>query len=151
MDLVGRLLCRLSLVQGFLMSDYLFVYGTLQAGFAPPEIAHVVEALKPVAKATVPGILYDLGEYPGAILDPSSKQTVSGMVLQLPDDARVLALIDKYEGFNPNSPEASQFVRVLENVALESGRQLECWTYVYNRDPESAPILQDGRFPTRRN
>ncbi len=132
------------------MSDYLFVYGTLQTGLAPAEIAHVVEALKPVADATVPGLLYDLGEYPGAILDPSSKQTISGMVLQLPDDPRILAQIDQYEGFDPSSSDTSLFVRILESVVLESGRKLECWIYVYNRDPGAASVLENGRFPDPR-
>jgi gamma-glutamylcyclotransferase (GGCT)/AIG2-like uncharacterized protein YtfP len=131
---------------GSRMSSNLFVYGTLQTGLAPYEIAREVEKLKHVANATARGVLYDLGEYPGAILNESSEKTISGMVLQLPDDPRVLAQIDRYEGFDPGSPETSPFVRVLETVVLDSGRKLECWIYVYNRDPESAPLVHDGKF-----
>lgn len=131
------------------MSDYLFVYGTLQTGLAPREIAHAVEALKHVANATVPGLLFDLGHYPGAILNASSEQTISGIVLQLPEDPHVLAQLDQYEEFDPNSPETSQFLRVRETAVLESGRELDCWIYVYNRDPGSAPLLRDGRFTNR--
>jgi gamma-glutamylcyclotransferase (GGCT)/AIG2-like uncharacterized protein YtfP len=131
------------------MSNYLFAYGTLQTGLAPRKIAHAVDALKHVANATVPGILYNLGEYPGAILNRSSRHTICGVVLQLPDDPRVLAQIDQYEGFDPDLPDTSPFVRVLETVALESGRNLQCWIYVYNRAPGSAPILPDGKFTNR--
>ena len=132
------------------MCDYLFVYGTLQTDFAPREIAQSLEALKLVGSATLPGLLYDLGEYPGAVLDPSSKETISGIVLQLPDNSRVLAEIDQYEEFDLRSPETSLFVRVLENVVLDSGRRLECWIYIYNRDPMAAPVLEGGKFPHRR-
>ena len=129
------------------MSDHLFVYGTLLAGLGPPDITHAVERLKPVGPATVRGILYDLGRYPGAVLNSCSEQTISGAVLELPGDPRVLAQLDRYEEFDPAAPETSQFLRVRETVTLESGRELECWIYVYNRDPGSAPILAEGRFP----
>jgi len=57
----------------FLMSDYLFTYGTLKHGHAPDEIASAVTKLRPVGKGFVPGVLYDLGDYPGAVLlNPSS-------------------------------------------------------------------------------
>jgi gamma-glutamylcyclotransferase (GGCT)/AIG2-like uncharacterized protein YtfP len=132
------------------MSDHLFVYGTLQAGLGPPEIAHAVERLKPVGRATVRGVLYDFGHYPGAVLDPSSERAISGMVLQLPADPSLLALLDKYEEFDSAAPETSQFLRVRETITLESGRKLECWIYVYNRDTGSAPVLAQGRFSTSR-
>jgi len=131
------------------MSDYLFVYGTLQTGHAPDEIAHAVETLQHVGSAFVRGVLYDLGEYPGAVLDPSSKQKISGMVLQLPEDANVLRQLDEYEGFDPNAPDESLFVRVLQEVVMESGRTLRCWVYVYNRDPGSSPVLTHGKYPKK--
>jgi len=129
------------------MTDHLFVYGTLQAGLVPAEIAHAAETLKPVGRAAVRGTLYDFGHYPGAVLDPSSARMISGIVLRLPDDPSLLALLDRYEEFDPAAPETSQFLRVRETVTLESGGKLECWIYVYNRDPGSAPVIAEGRFP----
>jgi len=129
------------------MSDHLFVYGTLQAGLGPSQIAHGVERLNFVGRATVRGILYDFGHYPGAVLDPSSERIISGVVLQLPEDPSLLALLDQYEEFDPAAPESSQFLRVRETVRLESGGELKCWIYVYNRNPGSAPVLAEGRFP----
>jgi len=133
------------------MSDHLFVYGTLQAGLGPSEIAHGVKGLKHVGSATIPGILYDFGHYPGAVLDPSSERTISGVVLELPEDPVLLALLDQYEEFYPAARETSQFLRVRETVTLESGLEIECWIYVYNRDPGSAPVLAGGRFPASRS
>jgi gamma-glutamylcyclotransferase (GGCT)/AIG2-like uncharacterized protein YtfP len=132
------------------MSDYLFAYGTLRTGHAPEEISHAVEKLEHIGSATVRGVLYDFGRYPGAVLNPSSELTVAGVVLQLPDDPRFLAQLDQYEEFDPDSPETSQFLRVRETVTLESSRELQCWIYVYNRDTSAAPILKDGKFPSRK-
>ena len=129
------------------MSDYLFVYGTLQPRLAPREIADAVAKLTHIGGATVRGLLYDLGEFPGAILDPASELTISGTVFKLPDDPRILAHFDRYEEFDPDSLETSQFIRVSATVTLESGGKLQCWVYVYNRDLASAAVLKSGRFP----
>jgi len=72
------------------MGDYLFSYGTLLPGRTPNEIAAAVEKLRPVGDGFVRAVLYDLGDYPGAVLDPSSQQIVAGTVFQLPEDEDVL-------------------------------------------------------------
>lgn len=128
------------------MSDYLFTYGTLHPEHAPDEIALAVEKLRPVGKGFVHGVLYDLGDYPGAVLDPSSKRRISGTVFRLPEDADVLRQLDQYEGFNPDAPGKSLFIRTRHPVVLASGRTLECWIYVYNGKPEDARILPSGRY-----
>ena len=53
------------------MSDYLFVYGTLQPGFAPGEIAEAAVKLQAVGRGFVFGEFFELGGYPGAVLDPT--------------------------------------------------------------------------------
>jgi hypothetical protein len=54
------------------MSAHLFTYGTVQPDRAPDEIAPIMAQLRRVGKGFVRGLLYDLGNYPGAILDASS-------------------------------------------------------------------------------
>ncbi len=129
------------------MIDYLFTYGTLHPGHAPDEIAAAVKELRPVGRGFVHGALYDLGDYPGAVLDPSSAQRISGTVFRLPEDAEILRQIDEYEGFDPNAPERSLFLRTRHPVALETGRTLQCWVYVCNRKPEPARVLSHGVYP----
>ena len=50
------------------MKDYLFAYGTLADDTAPKEIAAAMKRLKFAGEGFVFGRLYDIGEYPGAIL-----------------------------------------------------------------------------------
>ena len=128
------------------MSAYLFVYGTLLLAHAPAETAHAVSKLRPIGEGFVNGVLYDLGEYPGAVLDPDSNSRIAGTVFQLPDDPNVLHTLDAYEEFDPNAPGSSLFIRVSHPVALESGGTLQCWVYVYNRNPGSAPIFSGGIY-----
>ena len=111
---------------------HLFVYGTLRPGAAPPEIAHVARTLKFVSDATVRGRLYELGDYPGLILDDSpDAPLIPGDIVVVPDDA-TLAALDAYEGFHSANPDTSLFRRTQVTASLPDGQQLTCWIYVYN-------------------
>lgn len=111
---------------------YLFSYGTLQPKLAPPEIAPTVRQFRRVGKGSVRGRLYDLGEYPGAVLSRGGS-AVRGLVFELPDDPEILARLDEYEGFDRAHPQGSLFIRRKCFVTLEDGRRLSCWIYTYNR------------------
>jgi len=128
------------------MSDFLFAYGTLQSGLAPAHVAPFVAKLIPIGEGFVNGVVYDLGGHPGAVLNHSSQQRIIGIVYQLPEDASVLAEFDAYEEFDPAAPARSPFIRALHPVALNTGGTLQCWVYVYNQDPGSAPIIPGGKF-----
>jgi len=128
------------------MSDFLFAYGTLQPGLAPAAVASAVAKLVTIGEAFVNGVLYDLGGHPGAVLDSASQDRIIGAVYQLPEDPSVLVELDAYEDFNPSAPQGSLFLRVLHPVALATGGTLQCWVYVYNRDPGSAQVIPGGKF-----
>ena len=91
------------------------------------------------------GRLYDFVAYPGAVLEPSVTTEVHGTVLVLPDDPDVVAAIDAYEGFDPEHPDGSLFVRTTVEATMSDGRRLTCLVYVYNRDPSTGRLVTDGR------
>lgn len=131
------------------VTHHLFVYGTLSPRHAPPEIASTVRRLRPVGAASVRGRLYDLGEYPGAILSKSSRSVIRGEVFELPGDAQTLSSLDNYEGFEPGKPGSSLFVRRAWPVVLDDGTRLRCWVYVYNGDTRRALPVRNGRYTRR--
>ena len=133
--------CRISK-----MSQYLFAYGTLQPGLAPTKIARVAEKLRLVGEGFVRGVLYDLGGYPGAVADPSAKGRILGTVMELPEDESVLALLDRYEGFDPQAPETSEYIRERQIVELKAGGTVECWFYRYNRKPRDGTQVESGAW-----
>jgi len=59
------------------MSGYLFAYGTLRPGFAPESVAPMVDRLELVGEGFLQGLLYDLGEYPGLVLDSRSVSVIA--------------------------------------------------------------------------
>ena len=137
------------------MSEYLFAYGTLQPGQAAAEIAATVARLRPIGSGYVHGLLYDLGEYPGAILSSTARSRIHGTVFRLSNDAKDLTQLDEYEGFDPVNPAASLFIRKAHPVKMSTGRTLRCWVYEYNQKPESARLVPEGlcgrkkRHPSR--
>ena len=132
------------------MTDYLFMYGTLMPTEADQEIAPIVKRLRRIGAAYVRGRLYNLGEYPGAIIDQSSNTSIHGELVELPADKAVLDALDKYEEFDSSRPEKSLFVRKKAKIELASGRSVEAWIYVYNRDPGNAPIVRGGNYSKSR-
>ena len=135
----------------WVMAQHLFVYGTLQPDHAPAELAPAIRGLQKLGRGHVSGQLYDLGDYPGATLDPAARTRVHGLVFALPDDGAVLSALDAYEGFDPTDPANSPFSRTRARVQLSDGQQIEAWMYVYNRDPRGAPRIADGRYIGRRS
>ena len=132
------------------VTHHLFVYGTLPPRHAPPEIAATVRRLRPVGSASVPGQLYDLGEYPGAVLSKTARSQIRGEVFELPTDAKTLSSLDDYEGFEPAKPTSSLFVRRAWPVVMDDGTRLRCWVYVYNGDLRQAQPVRNGRYSRRR-
>jgi gamma-glutamylcyclotransferase (GGCT)/AIG2-like uncharacterized protein YtfP len=128
------------------MADHLFLYGTLRPGLAPGRLAKVVGRLEHIGIGSIPGRLYDLGPYPGAILDPSAATHVVGDVSKLPVGPAALAAFDAYEGYGPASGERSLYRRVATPVTLENGTQIECWVYVYNRNSIGETLIEGGDY-----
>ena len=132
------------------MSHFLFAYGTLQPKKAPPEMREAVKALKPVAKGSVRGELYDLGQYPGAVFQNGTNGRVIGTVLRLPRrkdlNDHILRVLDDYEGVDPDNPKRGLFVRREMPVRTRNGRRLKCWVYEFNGDPGEGKLIPSGQF-----
>ena len=85
------------------MITRLFAYGTLLPGLAPTAMREVVERMRPVGLAAVRGRLFDLGPYPGLVLDAVAG-SVQGQLLEVPDEPELWLRMDAYEGFVPEDP-----------------------------------------------
>ncbi|SRR6266404_2831570 len=128
------------------MSDYIFLYGTLLPREVSGKSSEIISRLRKVGPATVRGRLYDLGEYPGAILDHSANAVIKGELFELPDVNKPLKALDEYEEFNGADIDNSLFVRVRTDAELPDGRRLNTWIYVYNREPGSAQLIRSGVY-----
>jgi len=74
----------------------LFVYGTLRRGSENQFARLLAEQGHFMGLARVPGRLYDLGLYPGAIASNQPDQWIQGEIFSV--DSALLTALDEYEG-----------------------------------------------------
>lgn len=99
-----------------------FVYGTLRRGGAGAMSIRFPDS-KFIAEAKVSGGLYDLGAYPGLLLDESNSSVV-GEVYEVDDET--LNKLDDFEA-------SSHYRRKQFEISLGTHKKM-CWTY--EPDPE---------------
>jgi gamma-glutamylcyclotransferase (GGCT)/AIG2-like uncharacterized protein YtfP len=121
-----------------LVPDLLFAYGTLRPSLAGAA-RQLVARLVPAGAATVRGLLYDLGGYPGMV---AGDGIVHGELLQLshPDQ---LADLDAYEECDEPNP---LFRRELAIARRAAGEETTVWTYVYARSVTRASRIHGGDY-----
>jgi gamma-glutamylcyclotransferase (GGCT)/AIG2-like uncharacterized protein YtfP len=116
--------------------DRLFVYGTLRQGQTARTL--LANEITRCVKAHAQGSIYafPMG-YPGfSDADPNGR--VVGEVVWLTELAATFGLLDAYEG--------QDFVRVIKQVALETGEQVWAWVYML-ADPTAIRLgtrIEDG-------
>lgn len=131
------------------MAELLFVYGTLIPGCEPAGMSPVCQHMRVVGEATVLGRLYDVGEYPAAVLtDAPVGATIRGMLVGI-DDEGAWRDLDRYEGCPADRKTAGLFRRVRTLATLADGTATECWIYVYNRDLHGARPIAGGCWRSR--
>lgn len=98
-----------------------------------------------VNHGTICGSLYDLGPYPGAIVEKTSTHFVHGEIFKIyPDKSiKVLEKLDVYEGIVGVA--SDEYRRELHPVK-SGGTVIQCWVYVLNSIPEPAMIISSGRY-----
>ena len=121
--------------------DFLFVYGTLMRGFPLHHLLN--DQCEFMGTGTVNGRLMDLGHYPGAV--PEEPETVHGEVYRLPAPG-LLASLDRKEGYRPDAPARSLYLRRLTPVRLADGREVTAWIYWYHGSSDRAVPIPGGDY-----
>lgn len=99
--------------------NVLYVYGTLRPGNTEP--------------VDIPGVMCDLGWYPGVALHDDVTQTFKAERIVVTDEE--LRKLDQYEGYRPDDPESSLYLR----VPYQDGE-----IYVYNSSLTDRKIVESG-------
>lgn len=131
------------------MAQYLFVYGTLRrdlVGEISPELCSLMKGLQFISDGVIEGQLFDLGEFPAAIVGANFTSKIRGEIYEMPNPQAVFAVLDEYECFIPGELEASMFARTLEHITLPDQRQLSCWLYVYNDWVLNGKLIEQGDY-----
>jgi gamma-glutamylcyclotransferase (GGCT)/AIG2-like uncharacterized protein YtfP len=126
------------------MSEKIFFYGTLRTGFNRTTRAGIDAFLKFSGRGSIKGKLFDLGIYPAAV--PASDARVWGEVFEMSDAPKVLAALDRIEGYRQAEPDRSLYMRSRVAATLDDGSSEDVWVYFYNAPLGRAPRIASGDY-----
>jgi gamma-glutamylcyclotransferase (GGCT)/AIG2-like uncharacterized protein YtfP len=126
------------------VSDKVFFYGTLMAGFDRRRRAGIDTRMRFLGRGWIAGALFDLGLFPAAIPSPDGR--IWGEVYEVDEDPSVIAKLDEIEGFRPSEPDTSLYTRVPVSVTLDAGASDTAWVYFYNAPLGRAERIASGDY-----
>ncbi|MBS1503578.1 MAG: gamma-glutamylcyclotransferase [Bacteroidetes bacterium] len=129
------------------MNDKLFVYGTLLDRSNKYGV-YLKDNSTHYSNGKVQGRLYDIGDYPGAVLTSGEEEYVYGTILKLTDPEETLIVLDEYEGFGEDLLQPNEFIRVLTSAETALGI-MDCWIYLYNLPIDGIKRIVSGQYPGR--
>jgi gamma-glutamylcyclotransferase (GGCT)/AIG2-like uncharacterized protein YtfP len=129
-----------------MISDRLFVYGTLMRGFDHPMAKLLSKSADFIGEASCQGRLYRIKHYPGLVESDDPSEVVFGEVYRLRARDALLREFDMYEACGEGFAEPTEYVRKMLKVTLDDGSSSDAWTYVYNWPVTKLPRIASGRF-----
>jgi gamma-glutamylcyclotransferase (GGCT)/AIG2-like uncharacterized protein YtfP len=118
----------------------LFVYGTLRSGADTKWSRFLVSVSRFAGSGRTRGLLFQLGGYPGMVVDSQPGEPVVsahgdawvvGEVYSLHEPSSAWPVLDAYEGCGPADPRPCAFERQAVDVLLDNGQTIRAWAYVY--------------------
>jgi gamma-glutamylcyclotransferase (GGCT)/AIG2-like uncharacterized protein YtfP len=135
-----------------MISDRLFVYGTLMRGFDHPMAQLLSRSADFIGEARCQGRLYLVKHYPGLVLSDDLTDLVFGELYRLRQPAELLREFDMYEACGEGFAEPTEYIRQMLSVRLavtHADATAEAWTYLYNWPVTGLPRIASGRFLER--
>lgn len=126
---------------------YLFVYGTLRKAADGSLHKYLRNRAEFIDTATLPGTLYEISGYPGAVMARSNPTScIHGEVYRLLQADTVLQAIDSYEECSEDFPQPHEYQRVQQIVTLSTGQAITAWLYLYNHSVSNRKLLENGNY-----
>ncbi|KJC44978.1 hypothetical protein UP09_15245 [Bradyrhizobium sp. LTSP885] len=129
-----------------MISDLLFVYGTLMRGFDHPMAKLLAANADFLGEAQCRGRLYLVKHYPGLANSADPADIVHGELFRLRAPEVMLREFDMYEACGEGFAPPTEYVREMLPVTLADGSAGKAWTYIYNWPATDLPLIESGRF-----
>ena len=124
---------------------YLFVYGTLRFSDSLIKQGELKCEFEFVGRGKMKALLYDIGNYPGAVYDKSGHE-VDGELYRFCNEEKVLRTLDRYEGFDQDNEKSCEYIRRQEPVLMDNGEYQVAWVYWYNRETGSKLRIEQNDY-----
>jgi gamma-glutamylcyclotransferase (GGCT)/AIG2-like uncharacterized protein YtfP len=129
-----------------MISDRLFVYGTLMRGFDHPMAQLLSRSAEYLGDARCRGRLYLVKHYPGLVLSDDPGEVVFGELYRLRQPDALLREFDMYEACGEGFAQPTEYVRQMLAVTRGGDAAEQAWTYIYNWPVTRLPRIESGRF-----
>src|SRR6267154_4339309 len=129
-----------------MISNRLFVYGTLMRGFDHPMAQLLSRSADFIGEARCQGRLYLVKHYPGLVLSDHPADVVFGELYRLRAPEALLREFDMYEACGDGFAEPTEYVRQMLPVTRDDSAASGAWTYVYNWPVTNLQHIASGRF-----
>jgi gamma-glutamylcyclotransferase (GGCT)/AIG2-like uncharacterized protein YtfP len=117
------------------MIDTVFVYGTLKKSQCREQSMNEISLGSKDENITAK--MYNIGKFPAITLE---KEEVLGEIHKVKKEQESIESLDQIEGF-VGYDKSSLYNRILINSS-----QGICWTYVWNRDIDTYPVIKSGNW-----
>jgi gamma-glutamylcyclotransferase (GGCT)/AIG2-like uncharacterized protein YtfP len=132
-----------------MISDRLFVYGTLMRGFDHPMARLLSRSADIIGEARCRGRLYLVKHYPGLVLSDRPGDVVFGELYRLHRPDELLREFDMYEACGEGFAAPTEYVRRMLQVTRDGQAADQAWTYIYNWPVTGLRRIASGRFMER--
>lgn len=134
-------------------TPYLFLYGTLMSGARSVlgaeqrlRLARESDSLGPAS--LIGAYLYDLGAYPGVLVNQELDAIVHGELVLLAQPQASILWLDEYEGF-VHGADDNDYDRIVHQIRLAGGETVDAWIYVLHGAPTCGRHVVSGRWSDR--
>ena len=114
-------------------TQYIYVYGLLQSKY-DNEAAQILRKYATlIGPASIPGGVFDLGEYPAVFFEKNMKGMVRGELYYIHGDSnQLLQFLDEFEGISPDKQKPFEYRRGIVQAQFEGGEK-PAFCYLYNK------------------
>lgn len=103
-----------------------------------------------IGEAFFPGMLIDIGTYPGAIYEAKAPDKVYGEVYRIDRNHKELvAYLDHFEGVGDQFEKPNEYVREIIPVQMEE-KEILASCYLYNWNYDGLKVIASGRYENQK-
>lgn len=126
-------------------SEFLFVYGTLLAAFDHPQHQIVKNYAEFASFAYMPGHLYEVKGYPGAVYLPQEAAKIYGELYRIKQHSALFTYLDDYEECSSAFPEPHEYARQCCLIFIAK-KTVSAWVYLYNWPIKNLQKIDTGNY-----
>ncbi len=122
--------------------NLLFVYGSLKRSYKHQISEYLSKKATFIGEGKVPGRLYKIEWYPGAIYEPESPHFVHGDIYEIKSFS-IFSILDDYEGITGNRDDI--YKRTIVDAWMDNV-QVPVWFYNYIGSIRGLQMIESGNF-----